>query len=247
MSNLPNVPVTVLQSQDGEEFSLPVDVAKQSGLIRSMLEDQDGEPDQDQDQDVIPLPNVKRAVLAEIIEFCRHRHAAGPMEEIEKPLKSANMRELVSEWDASFVDKLDQKMLFELVMAAIYMDIQSLLDLAGAKIASRSTGHCCQWPTCHILHGCISCRPHVRHRGLWGLELPCCNPHEYISCHHHVRHRGHSHRYQTCHTPHVHTSSHHRAQHTGLCCLELPWCSHRTGISSRHHARHTSHCCRWPT
>ena len=61
------------------------------------------------------------------------------MKEIEKPLKSANMAEVVSEWDAAFV-AIEQEMLFELILAANYMDIKSLLDLTCAKVASMIKG-----------------------------------------------------------------------------------------------------------
>ena len=46
------------------------------------------------------------------------------------------MRDVVSEFDAEFVAKLDQATLFELILAANYMDIKSLLDLTCAKVAS---------------------------------------------------------------------------------------------------------------
>ena len=45
------------------------------------------------------------------------------MSEIEKPLKSANMHEVVQEWYANYVD-VDQELLFELILAANYMDIK---------------------------------------------------------------------------------------------------------------------------
>merc|ERR1711916_114461 len=65
--------------------------------------------------------------------------AEEPMPEIEKPLKSSSMAEAVPEWDAKFVD-LGQETLFELILAANYMDIKSLLDLTCAKVASLIKG-----------------------------------------------------------------------------------------------------------
>ena len=50
------------------------------------------------------------------------------------------MAELVGEWDANFVDDIEQVMLFELLLAANYMDIKSLLDLTCAKVASMIKG-----------------------------------------------------------------------------------------------------------
>merc|ERR1712203_1251682 len=66
-------------------------------------------------------------------------HHTNPAKEIEKPLKSADMREVVSEWDANFVE-VDQETLFELILAANYMDIKPLLDLTCAKVASMIKG-----------------------------------------------------------------------------------------------------------
>merc|ERR1712109_267376 len=62
-----------------------------------------------------------------------------PAKEIEKPLKSANMQEVVASWDADFVD-VDHELLFELILAANYMDIKPLLDLSCAKVASMIKG-----------------------------------------------------------------------------------------------------------
>jgi len=56
-----------------------------------------------------------------------------------QPLKSANMAEVVQEWYSNFVS-IDQEILFELILAANYMDIKPLLDLTCATVASMIKG-----------------------------------------------------------------------------------------------------------
>ena len=46
------------------------------------------------------------------------------------------------EWDAKFVD-VEQELLFELILAANYMDIKPLLDLTCATVASMIKGAFC--------------------------------------------------------------------------------------------------------
>jgi S-phase kinase-associated protein 1 len=92
----------------------------------------------DKEERQIPLPNVKSKILAKVIEYMRY-HAGNPAKEIDRPLKSANMREVVSEWDADYVE-VDDEMLFDLILAANYMDIKPLLDLTCAKVASYMKG-----------------------------------------------------------------------------------------------------------
>jgi len=120
-----------LESQEGEKFTVPKKVALMSELVKTMAEG-------DKEENEIPLPNVKSSVLKKVVEYMRY-HADNPAKEIEKPLKSANMAEVVSQWDADFVD-VDQELLFELILAANYMDIKPLLDLTCAKVASMIKG-----------------------------------------------------------------------------------------------------------
>jgi len=93
----------------------------------------------DKEEKIIPVPNVKGDVLKQVVDYMKY-HADKPPKEIEKPLKSANMAEVVSDnWDAEFVE-VDQERLFELILAANYMDIKPLLDLTCAKVASMIKG-----------------------------------------------------------------------------------------------------------
>jgi len=49
------------------------------------------------------------------------------------------MQELIQDWYATFV-AVDQQLLFELILAANYMDIKPLLDLTCAAVASMIKG-----------------------------------------------------------------------------------------------------------
>lgn len=69
------------------------------------------------------------------------------MPKIDKPLKSSDLAECgVPEWDVTYVN-VEQETLFELILAANYMDIKDLLDLTCAKVASMIKGPCCP-PAC---------------------------------------------------------------------------------------------------
>jgi len=123
-----------LHSQDGESYDVPLSVAVMSELVKTMID----EGQDDEEAQEIPLPNVKAVILAKVIEFMQHSKVE-PMTEIEKPLKSANMTEVVQEWYSTFVN-VEQETLFELILAANYMDIKPLLDLTCASVASMIKG-----------------------------------------------------------------------------------------------------------
>mmetsp|Transcript_34997 Transcript_34997/g.68730 ORF Transcript_34997/g.68730 Transcript_34997/m.68730 type:complete len:181 (-) Transcript_34997:256-798(-) len=120
-----------LLSEDGQKFSLPRGAGCISKLVEAIVEGGDGEAE-------IPLPSVKGHVLQKIVSYLCH-HENNPPSEIQKPLKSTNMRDIASPFDADFVE-VDQELLFDLVLAANFMDIQGLLDLTSAKIASMIKG-----------------------------------------------------------------------------------------------------------
>ena len=82
---------------------------------------------------------TKTAILSKIIDYLKY-HKGLEAEEIQKPLKSTDLVACgVSEWDVEYVN-IDQEVLFELILAANYLDIKSLLDLTCAKVASMIKG-----------------------------------------------------------------------------------------------------------
>ena len=120
-----------LISIEGDEIEVDLETANMSVLIKSMIDDSG--PDED-----IPLPNVKKNILEKVIEFCQHLKE-NPLQEIEKPLKTANLRDIVAPWYADFIE-MEQEILFEIVLAANYLDIKQLLELSCAKVASMIKG-----------------------------------------------------------------------------------------------------------
>jgi S-phase kinase-associated protein 1 len=62
---------------------------------------------------------------------------------IEKPLRSKVMKDVCPhKWDADYIDKIGdtRQQLYDLILAANYMDIKSLLHLGCAKVASLIKG-----------------------------------------------------------------------------------------------------------
>ena len=79
-----------LVSQEGDKFEVKKGAAAMSELVKTMLidgDDDDEDEDEDENEQDIPLPNVKSAVLAKVIEFCNYHVTNGPMKEIEKTVE----------------------------------------------------------------------------------------------------------------------------------------------------------------
>ena len=117
-----------LRSSDLEEFEVEEAVAMGSQTIRHMIED-------DCADNGIPLPNVSSKILAKVIEYCnKHVHAAAA----DTTAASGDGEDLKS-WDAEFV-KVDQATLFDLILAANYLNIKGLLDLTCQTVADMMKG-----------------------------------------------------------------------------------------------------------
>jgi len=116
---------------------VPAAAGKMSKLVRDTLDDDDEDEealDADAEGKEIPLPNVPSEVLKKVIEFCNHHTFVEQMTEIQTPLRSPKLEELVQEWYADFV-KVPRNMLFDLVAAANFMDIKPLLDLTCLAVS----------------------------------------------------------------------------------------------------------------
>ena len=124
-----------LVSSDGKEFSVQMDIARKSVTIKTMLEDLGF--DSDYNGEPVPLPNVDGEILGKIIEWCT-KHKDDAVDVFEK----LGMDKL-PEWDEKdfFEEGKNQKMLFDLILAANYLDIKGLLDI-GCKVVAKMIKNC---------------------------------------------------------------------------------------------------------
>merc|ERR1712232_1024940 len=111
-----------LTSSDDKEFEVEKETAEMSVTIKHVIEDllEVGS------DTPIPLPNVSGKILEKVIEYCKYHHA-NPTPQAEDKKDEKRTDDIIP-WDLEFC-KVDQATLFELILAANYLDIKSLLDL----------------------------------------------------------------------------------------------------------------------
>ncbi|CDP14555.1 unnamed protein product [Coffea canephora] len=119
--------IIVLKSSDGETFEVEELVALESQTIKHMIEDNCADT-------CIPLPNVTSKILAKVIEYCK-KHVEAPKSSDGDKSSDEDLKS----FDADFV-KVDQGTLFDLILAANYLNIKSLLDLTCQTVADMIKG-----------------------------------------------------------------------------------------------------------
>ena len=126
-----------LMSSDGQLFVVKDEEANMSGTLKNMREDMGDDGD-------IPLPNVNSKVLTKVIEYWKHKQAA------KKPAAAAPSAEATPDaaiatsdadkaWVESYLD-VDQATLFDLILAANYLNCKELLDMTCKAVANMIKG-----------------------------------------------------------------------------------------------------------
>jgi len=124
-----------LSSKDKKEFIVERKHAFISTLVKTSLENDDKAEE-------VPIPGVTGPILELVVNYMKeHKGVEPPI--IEKPLRSKVMKDVCPhKWDADYIDKIGdtRQQLYDLILAANYMDIKSLLHLGCAKVASLIKG-----------------------------------------------------------------------------------------------------------
>ncbi|XP_049723846.1 S-phase kinase-associated protein 1-like [Elephas maximus indicus] len=129
------MPSVKVQSSDGEISEADVEVAKQPVTIKTMVEDL--RMDDAGGNDLVPLPNVNAAILKQVIPQCTHHKDDPPPPEDDE--NKEKRTDCVSVWDQELL-KVGQGTLFELILAANYLDMKGLLDVTCKTVANRIKG-----------------------------------------------------------------------------------------------------------
>lgn len=121
--------MVVLMSSDGETFQVEEKVAIQSQTIKNFVEDCGD------DSGNFPLPNVRTPVLAKVVEYLKQH--VNDDNALADPAVSKN--EDLDKFDQEFV-KVDQDMLFDILLAANYLNVEKLLNLLCKTVADMMRG-----------------------------------------------------------------------------------------------------------
>ncbi|CAA7046554.1 unnamed protein product [Microthlaspi erraticum] len=117
----------ILKSSDGKIFEIEEGVALQSQVIAHMMEDNCVE-------NRIPLTNITSDILSKVIKYCK-KHVV-----IVSNGDGGSTEAELKEWDAKFVNDIDQSTLFHLIMAADFLNIKTLLNLTFQTVADMISG-----------------------------------------------------------------------------------------------------------
>ena len=115
-----------LITMDGESVIVENEIASKSRMLKDIVE-------YSGDDDEIYVTMVKKDILLKIVDYCTYINT-NPPPIIQKPIRTNEIGDVVSPWFAEFVN-IDKEVLFELILAANYLDIKSLFELSCAKVA----------------------------------------------------------------------------------------------------------------
>ncbi|KAI9221530.1 Skp1 family, dimerization domain-containing protein [Blastocladiella britannica] len=127
-----------LVSSDNITVDVSAEAAKRSVLLSNLLEDASPEGE----EVTIPVPNVTGETLKKVFEYCEH-HKNDPMpdpkEDDDDLIHIKRAVERITDWDAEYV-KIEKEPLFQVILAANYLDIKQLLDLGCRTVANMIKG-----------------------------------------------------------------------------------------------------------
>lgn len=133
--------IVKLQSKDEKIFDVEEEIVKLSKTLADLLINlPQGENGNDTDDSPIPIPNVDGTILTKVIEWAKHHKDDPPLPDDEDDEeRERRYTDEIPEWDKTFLN-VDQSTIFELILAANYLDIKGLLDVTCQTVANMIKG-----------------------------------------------------------------------------------------------------------
>lgn len=117
-----------LISSDGTKFSTSTKFSQLSGFVARVIQDYSDEQ--------IELKQISSSTLQQILLYSEHHNFTLPIPPL-RPLKSKDLAQNLSDpWDYQFIIQFTESDLIDLVSAANYLDMKSLLALCLSSIAN---------------------------------------------------------------------------------------------------------------
>jgi len=115
-------------SNDNSTFDVPINVIKLSTTLRNMFDDVADFINESE----LQLPNVSSVILQKVLDYC-NRFVNRPREplDVKKPV--------LLDWEVEFCN-MAQDELFDVIVAANYLDIRPLLDATSYTVAYMIKG-----------------------------------------------------------------------------------------------------------
>lgn len=124
-----NDDIVTLESRDGDKREIAYGVVKLSSTVANLVEDAGVD-------NPIPIPNVTTKTLDKIIEYLIY-HEEHPREHLDYEGKGLDD---IGEWDLQYCASMNNAVLFDVIVASNYLDIQSLLHLTCKTVAKMIKG-----------------------------------------------------------------------------------------------------------
>ena len=154
-----------LRSAEGDSYELPYESALLSILVKNTIEVEDSDEDADGDDDdddkdsdiyEIDIPKVSSNTLAYVVKYMRHYVEEEAMEPLTTPLSGNDIKTIFASepWYRDYIENMDRPMVFKIVQAANYMEIQvsTVLCVESFLFMCRSHQTLCSWPVRFIPH-----------------------------------------------------------------------------------------------
>ncbi|KAH8336792.1 hypothetical protein KR059_003265 [Drosophila kikkawai] len=127
-----------LESSDKVLFEVHYDVIKCSETIRKALQDLGDEDD----FGVLPVPKVSSQILEMVLNWATYHKNDIPKvidEDAEEDESMEKRTDDICAWDTNFLN-VDQGILYEIILAANYLNIQNLLHTTYKTVANMIKG-----------------------------------------------------------------------------------------------------------